>query len=391
MQTQHSQQGARHYPRAHQRPMSDYVKHSLNSASHMLGVKSPLNYVNALIDRSFSQPENDIAYADNALAPGAVPYEPSFTETEPDTLRFTIQPLGPGAPPIARRDDATREMRRIITPCFGKDALRWFDSRSEEWRGTSGLGWMSYGAWFGSAYDEDGLYATKIYYELLPSQIEALSPQLALTSRLVMAEMPTLYPIFTSIGCKRDLGSQRITFMHRGALNVSSMGPIMNRLGIGHQLPSLMRVVGLALGGRFEIPQGGALIGLRHTPQGVELKLEIMLASLPDLPNRFLELLRLGLTERPRQLSALDRWLAAFGVENANEQGHFSVLSVRVSPKSQASISLYVRPIEFELRDSLASGNSALGASDSLFPDNNFSTDNQSVAGNQTISGNSFA
>ncbi|TQV85962.1 hypothetical protein [Aliikangiella coralliicola] len=338
------------------RPMSDYVKQSLNSASKMLGVQSPLNYMDDFINRSFSLPEDDIAYADNALVPGAVPYEPSFSESEPNKLRFTIQPLGPSAPPISRRNDATREMRRIVGPAFGKDALNWFDSRSEEWRGLSGLGWMSYGAWFGSAFDEDGLYAAKIYYELLPSQIEALSPQLAQTSRLVMTHMPTLYPIFTSIGCKRELASQRITFMHRGPLNVSNLGPLMNNLGIGHQLPSLMRVVGLALGGRFEIPQGGALIGLRHTPDGVELKLEILLASLPDLPTRFLDLLRLGLAERPRQLSAMDRWLAAFGVDSATEQGHFSVLSVRVTPKKEASISLYVRPIEFELRDNIEEG-----------------------------------
>ncbi len=338
------------------RPMSDHVKHSLNSASRVLGVKSPLNYVNSLIDRSFSLPDNDLSYADNSLTPGAVPYEPSFSETEPNILRFTIQPLGPGAPPIARRDDATREMRRMIAPSFGKDALHWFDSRSEEWRGTNGLGWMSYGAWFGSAFDEDGLYATKIYYELLPSQIDNLSPELANTSRLVMSQMPSLYPIFTSIGCKRDLGSQRITFMQRGPLNVSSLGPMMNRLGIGHQLPSLMRVVGLALGGRFDLPQGGALIGLRHTPVGIEMKLEILLGSLPDMPSRFLQLLRLGLAERPRQLNAMDRWLAAFGIEDANEQGHFSVLSIRVTPRDQAKISLYVRPIEFELRDNIEEG-----------------------------------
>ncbi|WP_196137481.1 hypothetical protein [Aliikangiella sp. G2MR2-5] len=342
-----------HHHKRTTRPMSDYVKHSLNSASRVLGIKSPTDYMDDFINRSFSLPENDIAYANNELAPGAVPYEPSFSETEPNKLRFTIQPLGPGAPPIARRDDATREMRRMILPTFGRDTLHWFDALSEEWRGFNGLGWMSYGAWFGSAFDEDGLYATKIYYELLPSQIDALSPQLAQTSKLVMAEMPTLYPIFTSIGCKRDLASQRLTFMHRGPLNVSNLGPLMNRLGIGHRLPSLMRVVGLALGGRFELPQGGALIGLRHTPEGVELKLEILLASLPDLPGRFIELLRLGLAERPRQLSAMDRWLAAFGVDNASEQGHFSVLSVRVSPKREASISLYVRPIEFELKDTI--------------------------------------
>jgi len=339
--------------RHNKRPMSDYVKHSLSTASHLLGVKSPLAYLNSMIDRSFSLPEDDLSYADNELTPGAVPYEPSFNENEPNVLRFTIQPLGPGAPPIARRDDATRQMRSFVKPFFGNDALRWFDARSEEWRGSSGMGWMSYGAWFGSAFDEDGLYASKIYYELLPSQIDALSPELANTTRLVMNEMPALFPIFTSIGCKRDLGSQRITFMHRGPLKVASLGPLMNRLGIGHQLPGLMRVVGLALGGQFEVPQGGSLLGLRHTADGIELKLEILLASLPDLPARFLDLLRLSLAERPRQLNAMERWLAAFGIQDANEPGHFSVLSIRVNPKKSASLSLYVRPIEFELRDTI--------------------------------------
>ncbi len=83
-------------------------------------------------------------------------------------LRFTIEPLGPDASPVARRDEATREMRRLVAPLFGRDALRWFDARSEEWRGFGGMGWMNFGAWFGSAFDEDGLYAAKIYYELLP-------------------------------------------------------------------------------------------------------------------------------------------------------------------------------------------------------------------------------
>jgi hypothetical protein len=333
--------------------MAAHVRQSLAQASHALGVRDPLPYMGSLIDRTFFRPDDDIGYADNQLTPGAVPFEPSFSETEPDTLRFTIEPLGPGASPVARRDEATREMRRLVSPIFGRDALRWFDERSEEWRGFGGLGWMNYGAWFGSAFDEDGLYATKIYYELAPAQIEALAPRLARLTRMVMTEMPTLSPIFTSIGCKKDGGSQRVTFLHRGPLAIATLGPLMNRLGIGHQLPSLMRVVGVALGGRFELPNGGVLVGLRDTGEGVELKLEILLASLPDLPARFLDLLRLGLAERPRQVAALERWLAAFGVDDASEQGHFSVLSVRVTPSSQARISLYVRPIEFEMRDTL--------------------------------------
>lgn len=334
-------------------PMADHVLDSLHSASRALGVSDPAPYLGGLIRRSFAQPDDDVRYAYNHLAPGAVPYEPSFSESEPQVLRFTIEPLGPNASPIARRDEATREMRRLVAPIFGRDTLRWFDARSEAWRGFSGMGWMNYGAWFGSAFDEDGLYATKIYYELAPQQIEALTPSLARLTREAMEIMPGLAPIFTSIGCKRDTGSQRVTFMHRGALALNSLGPLMNHFGIGHQLPSLMRTIGVALGGRFELPQGGVLLGLRETQSGIELKLEVLLAALPDLPVRFLDLLRLGLAERPRQLGALERWLGAFGVDGAGEGGNFSVLSVRVTPKSSARISLYVRPIEFELRDAL--------------------------------------
>jgi len=334
-------------------PMAEHVVRSLKSASRALGVHDPLPYLDGLIQRSFAAPDTDVRYAYNRLAPGAVPYEPSFSESEPRALRFTIEPLGPDASPLARRDEATREMRRLVAPIFGRDALRWFDTRSEAWRGFSGMGWMNYGAWFGSAFDEDGLYAAKIYYELAPQQIEALAPSLARITREAMEIMPGLAPIFTSIGCKRDTGSQRVTFMHRGAMSLGSLGPLMNHFGIGHQLPSLMRTVGVALGGRFELPQGAVLIGLRETQSGVELKLEVLLAALPDLPSRFLDLLRLGLAERPRQLGALERWLGAFGVEEAQEGGNFSVLSVRVTPKSSARISLYVRPIEFELRDTL--------------------------------------
>lgn len=340
-------------PRHRRQPVKHLVERSLSAAANALGTRDPLPFVGDLIERTFYLPDDDVSYARNALTPGAVPYEPSFSEAEPNTLRFTIEPLGPNASPVSRRDEATREMRRLIHPVFGRDALRWFDSRSEEWRGFGGLSWMNFGAWFGSAFDEDGLYAAKIYYELLPTQIDALSPALAQLTRRVMAEMPTLMPIFTSIGCKRDSGSQRVTFLHRGPLAITALGPLMNRLGIGHQLPSLMRIVGVALGGRFELPPGGVLLGIRDTADGVELKLEILLAAIPDLPMRFLDLIKLGLAERPRQLQALSRWLDAFGVDAGGEQGHFSVLSIRVTPSSQARISLYVRPIEFEVREAI--------------------------------------
>jgi len=71
---------------------------------------------------------------------------------------------------------------------------------------------------------------------------------------------------------------------------------------------------------------------------------------IPDLPPNFLDLLTLGLAERPRQLHALGRWLHAFTPESAEWPGSFSVLSIRTTPRLPARVSLYLRPAEFEIK-----------------------------------------
>ena len=113
-------------------PMSQRIERRLSTAARRLGAADPLPYVKPLLDRTFRLPEGDPRYADNTLTPGSAPLEPSFSEQEPNVLRFTVAPLTPDAPPVCRRDEATREMRRLVEPVFGSDALRWFDERSEE-------------------------------------------------------------------------------------------------------------------------------------------------------------------------------------------------------------------------------------------------------------------
>ncbi len=120
---------------------------------------------------------------------------------------------------------------------------------------------------------------------------------------------------------------------------------------MSHQLPGLLQAVGLTLGGRFELPERSVLVGLGEGSDGPEVKLEVLLGAVPDVPAGFLDLLALGLAERPRQLQALGRWLWAFTPDAYDRPGEFSVMSVRVTPQSAARISLYLRPIEFEIRD----------------------------------------
>ena len=330
-------------------PMSHIVSARLENAAHQLGTANPLAFVGPLLKRTFPYPADSDAYAENMLMPGATPCEPSFCEREPHLLRFTIMPLAPDSTPISRRNEATREMRRLVGPLFGRHALHWFDQRSEDWRTTGSGAQMDYGAFFGTAYDSDGLFASKIYYEMGPGHMESLPPALKLLVRTAMESMPNLTPVFTSISCSRESGGQRVTLHHRGKLRVADFGPLLSRLGLNHQLAGIMQVIGVSLGGRFELPERSALLGLRETSEGPEVKLEILLGRIPDLPPSFLNLLSLGLAERPRELHALHRWLRAFTPEDAGRPGRFSVLSIRATPLTPARVSLYLRPVEFEV------------------------------------------
>jgi hypothetical protein len=137
-------------------------------------------------------------------------------------------------------------------------------------------------------------------------------------------------------------------------MRMMDLAPLLQRLGLHHQLPGLMQVVGVALGGRFELPERSVLLGLRETAEGPEIKLEVLLGMLPDLPPSFLDLLTLGLSERPREVRELGHWLRAFTPPHKEWPGEFSVMSIRATPRTSARVNLYLRPQEFEVRKSLA-------------------------------------
>lgn len=342
------------------KPMSVAVNHRLSAAAMKIGTVDPVPVLGPMIERTFALPIGDRRYADNALTPGAAPLEPSFSELEPRTLRFTVEPLGPQASGLDRRDEATREMRRLVRHFFGQEALRWFDERSEDWRGAGSGANLNFGAFFGTGFDPDGLYTSKVYYETLPHQIDSLPLPLFGLVSTALRLVPGLIPLFTTVACRRESGSQRVTFLHRGTLRLSDLAPLLNALGLGSQLPGIMQTIGLALGGRFELPEESVLLALGNGPLGAELELYVLLGRVPDVPQNFLDLLAMGLTERPRELQAMLRWLNAFTPESGDWPGNFSVLSVRATPRTAAPrVSLYLRPIEFEVRERIAQESAA--------------------------------
>jgi len=220
--------------------MSDVMLGLLGRAAERLDVADPRPFVGRIFQRSFSLPADDDRYARNILTPGAAPLEPSFSEEEPNKLRFTMEPLPLDASPHERTLESSREMRNLVGPLFGPEALRWFDARSEEWRGVTSPPGIRYGAFFGTSYDRNGLSASKVYYEMTPNQIHVLPPTLAKLAWRAMQIMPRLIPIFTSITCSRNSGRQRITFAHVGALSLNNLLPLMRAIGIERQHPKLM-------------------------------------------------------------------------------------------------------------------------------------------------------
>ncbi len=332
-------------------PLNHKVERRLRRAAQRLGTTDPVPSVADLLRRTFHYPDGDPRYGCNALTPMAAPFEPSFSELQPNILRFTIEPLPPQASSVDRRDESTREMRRLVGQNIGSDAVYWFDQASEPFRGMSSGGMLDYGAFFGSSYDRDGLYSSKVYYETNGdgTSIDQLPSGLFRTVNIVTQLIPGLKPLFTTLAAERQAGSQRLTFAATQPLRLADLQPALDALGLGHRLPGIMQTVGLVLGGRFDLPAHSALLAFGEGPNGPDFELYLLLAHIPDVPPSFLSLLTMGLAERPRSLAALERWMGAFTPEDEHWPGRFSIVSLRADRNSPPRVSLYLRPVEFEL------------------------------------------
>ena len=335
-------------------PLSRRVKERLMSASRALRTVDPSSFVQGMIEDSFIYPQGDPRYARNALTPGAAPIEPVFGTARPQSLSFNLEPLGPDASGADRRDTASREMRRLVGENFGREALHWFDGASESQRGITRSGALNYGAFFGSSFDGGGLQSATVTYEGNGNPLGDVNPQLARLIGASMSTMPGLRPVFTTLVAGRDYGSQWVTFLLTNGFRLAEMQPMLDELGLGQRLAGILQVVGVALGGRFDLPPGAALIAFGRGPQGVELELQVMLDAIPDVPPNFLQLLTMNLRERPRELGALERFLEAFTPADNVWPGRFSILGIRIGPAGPPRISLFLRPVEFEISPAAA-------------------------------------
>lgn len=337
-----------------QRPtVADTAKRLLQHASRNLGLADPLEDVSRVIDHSLAFPLGE-RYHDGE------PLSPRFAETTPENLSFVMEADGPRVTPADRIESATEALREITLNRFGPHAVNWLDGKVESMKGEGYQRSASYGASFGSSFDRNGVTESFVQYEWGPMLMDSLPAPLYRIARTAMEVLPGLRPTLSTVRCGRTNGSQQVSFEMERALPLANLQPLMEQLGLGHRHAGLMSSVAFVLGARFTMPPDTTMITLRPTRAGVEMRLDVNLDALPDPPAQLMALMRLQMTERPKSIHGLDRWLMALTPDGYPGPGTVSVLSVWVRPDLPARLALYLRPAELDV--------GASGSSKSITP-----------------------
>lgn len=317
---------------------SNAAKRYLQSAAHSLGAADPiqLREVSSALEESLPLPVGDAAYRREP------PLVSSFAEERSGHLDFVMNPLGPHASAADRTLAAARTMEDIVGHHFRGDALRWLKGQLEPVtaRGRT----IRWGAQLGTSFDRNGVRESMVTYEWGPDLMDAFPEMLYRLARVATDTVPGLRPAYSSIRCGRTSGSQQVTFAVDTPLSLNGLRPLMDALGLGDKHPGLMSAVAFVLGARFTLPPNSCAITLRPLRGGCELRLDVNLETIPDLPPQLMSLLRLQMAERPQSLRSMDNWLVAMTPEGYENPGTLSVLSFSVRPDMPARINLHIRP-----------------------------------------------
>lgn len=314
----------------------------LAQSARRLGTADPLEDLGPAIDESL-----DVPY-DEPLED--TPLSTQFSEQTPEQLNFVMRAAGQGVTGADRIQGASQAMTRVVERHFGRGARHWLDNQLETIRSLDNGRSCAWGAAFGSAFDRAGLAESYVHCEWGPQLMDALPAPLHRIATLAMASMPGLRPVIMSVRCGRAAGAQQLSFESERPLSLAALQPLMDQLGLGHRHAGLMSAVAFILGARFVLPAEAAMLTLRPLRQGVELRLDVSLDAIPDLPSQLMALTRLQMTERPRSLQGMDRWLMALTPDGYPGPGTVSVLSVWVRPDLPARVALYLRPASLDPR-----------------------------------------
>lgn len=274
-------------------------------------------------------------------------FEPSFSETQSRALAFQVTPSGRGISPGDQREMTNDTVRAMIYNHFGNDPLRWYDDRSEPMRARFGAASVG-GAHYALGLDGRGLSEVQAAFEWGPQTLDLLPGPVMALAQTALSVMPGLRPFATIIRTSAFSGGQQISFEIVDETGLDAFRPLMEALGMGNRHGGFQTLLAFVLGARFALPAGVAVLTLLNTTKGPEMRVDVNIDALPDSPEQLLPLLRLPMTERPQNLSALDSWMTAMTPDGYYGPGSITVLSVRVRPDMPARLALYLRPVAME-------------------------------------------
>ena len=270
------------------------------------------------------------------------PVAPQFAESAPGSLSLLVHPGGSTRDRVALSTEAAGD---LVQRHFGGGAARWLASRMEQAQDARSE------AFFGGGFDRDGVAEGVIGFDLFDRQVDLLPRGLASLAKTALSAIPNARVLSTMIRCGRAAGTQQVTVEPVSDIALADLKPLMDEIGLGHQHPSLMSSAAFLLGARFTLPGGTSRVTLRPIREGVEMRLDIILEKIPDPPPQLMSLLRLWMTERPRSVQGLDRWLSAFTPEGFPNAGDVTVLSVWVRSNVPARMALFLRPAALSTTD----------------------------------------
>lgn len=314
---------------------ADQARRLLRTASRVLGTVDPSGPVTGLLEGALPLPAGDPRYR------AVHAFEPRYSETAAGALQFAVEVPENGPAGSGGVSAASQEVRRILDDTLGRKAVLWFDRSTDAARSTAT---EDDRATVVSAFDRDGFREAEVTYLWGPWFTEGLPDPARQVAQTVVQSLPGAQPAFTTVRAARQCGSQSMSFRLAAPLPLAALGPLMARLGLAQHHQSLTTAVAFALGATYALPADAAMLTIRPMRQGLELRLDIDLEQVPNLPPNIADLIALELSERPRSLHALEQWVAAFSPDDDETPGSLSVLSVTVRPDMPARLSLYVRP-----------------------------------------------
>lgn len=330
---------------AHFSRAADAAKDVLHTASRRLMTADPTSdtQVSRALDQSLDWRLGDPGMR-QARAQG---FAPHFSETNARGLAFQVTPTGPGISSDDQRDMTNDTVRSMIYSHFGADPLSFYDGRAEAMRArysTAAAG----GAHYTLGVDGHGLREVQAAFEWGPATLDLLPGPVMTLAQTALSAMPGLRPFATVIRTSAHSGGQQVTFEIPADTGLEAFRPLMEAFGMGARHGGFRTLLAFVLGARFSLPAGVATLTLLNTAKGPEMRVDVNIDALPDTPEQLLPLLRLPLTERPQNLSALDHWMTAMTPDGYYGPGSVTVLSVRVKPDMPARLALFLRPVAMD-------------------------------------------